>query len=395
MKGSTAVVGIGESQYYKGGRSPHSALQLAVTAIRAAVDDAGLSLRDVDGFVSFHEERRFAYLASLLGCANLRFSAQVSSGGGNISAAALLLADAAVHSGQADVVVAYRSLCQSGATRYGRPVLAAAAAGEDAFLTPFGSAAPVVKNALLTKKFMHDHGVSNDAVCEVAMASYAHAQHNPRAVMHGRPLSRDDYYASRLIADPFRLFDCCQESDGAAAVVVTRADRARDLRRVPVYLRAGAVGMQQYGGLWAFNDASFPAGRYRDVGRLLWEGAGVRPDDVPVAQFYENFTGTTLMAISDMGLCEPEELNDYVAEGNLRWPDGRIPMNTSGGNLAEAYIQGFQLLNEGVRQIRGDATCQVPGAELSLVVAGPGTPPGSAVLFSAHGDQRVARSAGV
>jgi acetyl-CoA acetyltransferase len=108
----------------------------------------------------------------------------------------------------------------------------------------------------------------------------------------------------------------------------------------------------------------------------------VKPADVNVAQFYENFTGTTLQAIADIGFCEPEGVGEFVSDGNIQWPDGRLPLNTSGGNIAEAYIHGFQLVVEAVRQIRGTSTCQVKDARLSLAVGGPGTPPSSAVLFT-------------
>jgi acetyl-CoA acetyltransferase len=199
--------------------------------------------------------------------------------------------------------------------------------------------------------------------------------------MYGRPLSQEDYHASRLIAEPFHLYDCCQENDGACAVVVTTAERARDSPNPPAYIRAGAVGMQPHGGLWAFNDDAFPRGRFETVGSLLWSTAGVRPEDIDVAQFYENFTGTTLMAIADMGFCQPGEVGDFVGDGALLAPHGRLPFNTSGGNLAEAYIHGFQLVNEAARQVRGDSTSQVDNVELSLCVAGPGTPPSSAVLL--------------
>ena len=163
---------------------------------------------------------------------------------------------------------------------------------------------------------------------------------------------------------------------------MTTAERARDLAKPAAYIRAAAAGMERWGGIAAFNEPNFPNGRYWHIGRQLWDRAGVDPKDVAVAQFYENFTGTTLMAISDIGFAPPDGVEAFVSHGNIQWPDGRLPINTSGGNLAEAYIHGFQAVNEGVRQIRGEATCQVDGAELSLVVSGPGTPPGSTVLFS-------------
>lgn len=376
-------MGVGESVYHRAGRSPHDAFQLASIAIRNAIADAGLEPRDIDGLVSFmHAGADGARLASTLGFGNLRFCAQAWSGGGNLGAQTLLAADAAVCAGHARHVVAFRALDQGRGGRFGQARTTAPAADEHAYFSPFGAAAPVVRNALMAQKFLDKYRVSPDALCEISLACYAHAQHNPRAVMHGRPLTREAYYESRWIAEPFRLYDCCQENDGAAAVVVTSAERARDLRQPPAYILGGAIGIEPHGGLWAFNDDAFPNGRFHTVGEQLWATTGVRPADIPVAQFYENFTGTTLMAIADIGFCEPGEVGDFVAGGALQWPHGRLPLNTSGGNLAEAYIHGFQLMNEGVRQIRGTSTCQVAGAELSLVAAGPGTPPSGAVLFS-------------
>ena len=383
MHSRAAVVGVGESRYFRAGGSDESALQLACTAIRNAIDDAGLTPADIDGLVTFSERAITAtHLASLLGFGNLRYCAQAWSGGGNLGAATVNLADAAVCSGQATNVVAYRAVNQGRQGRFGQARSTSAADNEEAYLAPFGVGAPVIKNALLVKKFMSDFGISQESLAEISLAAYAHAQHNPRAVMYGRALTREAYHASRWIAEPFHLFDCCQENDGAAAVVVTTAERAVDLPQPPAYILAGTSGMERTGGLWAYNDGAFPRGRYRTVGEHIWAEAGVKPTEINVVQFYENFTGTTLIAITDIGFCPPEGLNDFVSNGNLQWPDGGLPLNTSGGNLAEAYIHGFQLINEAVRQIRGQSTCQVDGVELSLSVAGPGTPPSSAVLFA-------------
>ncbi len=230
---------------------------------------------------------------------------------------------------------------------------------------------------------MHDHGISQDTLAEIALTSNAHAQRNPRAVRYGRPLTREEYHESRWIAEPFHLFDCCPENDGAAAIVVTTPERARDLPTKPVGILAAAHGLAAGNGRPAFNERDFPTAHYRLVAEQLWKRAGVAPTDVQVAQFYENFTGPVLMAITEMGFCEPGELNDFVADGNLRWPDGGLPINTSGGNLGEGYIHGFGNVVEAVRQVRGESTCQVEGVELSLSVSGPGFAPGSAVLFGA------------
>ena len=230
MHSRAAVVGVGESRYFRAGGSDESALQLACTAIGNAIDDAGLTPADIDGLVTFSERAITAtHLASLLGFGNLRYCAQAWSGGGNLGAATVNLADAAVCSGQATNVVAYRAVNQGRQGRFGQARSTNAADNEEAYLAPFGVGAPVIKNALLVKKFMSDFGISQESLAEISLAAYAHAQHNPRAVMYGRALTREAYHASRWIAEPFHLFDCCQENDGAAAVVVTTAERAVDL----------------------------------------------------------------------------------------------------------------------------------------------------------------------
>jgi acetyl-CoA acetyltransferase len=379
-----AVIGIGESVYYRQGRSPHSALQLTATAVKNAIADAGLQPKDIDGLVTFMDttHRAHANLASWFGFSNLHFAANPMSGGGNLGAAAVNLADAAVCAGYATNVVVYRGINQGEEGRYGRHRGPRIAEKEQAYNAPFGAAAPVTWNALRTMKFMHTYGITQDQLAEIALADYAHAQRNPRAVMYGRPITREDYHASRWISEPFHLFDCCQENDGACAVVVTSADRAKDAPKPAAYILAGASGMEAKGGLWAYNDSAWPNGRLRTVGTQLWERSGVKPDDIDVAQFYENFSGTTMQAITDIGFCPPDGVGEFMSNGNLRWPSGRLPFNTAGGNIAEAYIHGFQLVPEAVRQIRGSSTCQVPNVQLSLSVGGPGTPPSSAVLFA-------------
>jgi acetyl-CoA acetyltransferase len=228
---------------------------------------------------------------------------------------------------------------------------------------------------------MHDHGISQEALCDISMACYANAQRNPRALRHGQPLTREKYHASRWIVEPFHLYDCCPENDGAAAVVVTTRERATDLKGEPVSVLATAQGIGPDIGLGSFQGGWLPNVFYEKVGRTLWERAGIQPVDVDVLQLYENFTGPALIALCELGFCTPDEVEAFVGSGALEGPDARLPFNTSGGNIGEAYIHGFELINEGVRQIRGDSTCQVDGAELSLVVGGPGYAPGSAVLF--------------
>jgi acetyl-CoA acetyltransferase len=382
MHRQAAVVGVGESTYYRRGESPQTAFQLACEAIGRAVDDAGLALREIDGLVSYLEPLVVPpKLAAALGLDHLDFTAQTWGWGGNGVASAVAIADAAVTAGQARNVVVYRALRQTEKERFGRSGSVPRARGDYAFTTPYGLATAAQLNAMQTRRFMHEHGVGQDALAEIALTSYAHAQHNPRALQRGKPLTREEYHASRWIAEPFHVYDCCQESDGAAAIVLTTHERARDRRKPPVPILATAQGLDRRDGVGAFNERRFPTAHYRRVGELLWQRAGVGPGDIDVAQFYENFTGCVLMAIAELGFCEAGDVEAFVSDGNLRWPDGGLPINTSGGNLAEAYVHGFENVNEAVRQVRGESTCQVDDVELSLSVSAPGYAPGSAVLF--------------
>jgi acetyl-CoA acetyltransferase len=227
------------------------------------------------------------------------------------------------------------------------------------------------------------YGTKSEHFGAIAVASYQHAQRNPRAVMYGRPLTLEAHQQSRMIADPYRLFDCCQESDGACAFVIVSTERAQSLRHAPVLIAGSAMGMGAGDGpdrsarphhLWT--EAGLTG-----VASTVFERAGIGPEDVDVAQFYENFTGQVLMALEDFGFCPRGEGGPFVEDGTLEWPNGRLPTNTSGGNLAEAYIHGLSLVLEGVRQLRGQSTAQVEGAEHCLVVAGPSAPPSSAAIL--------------
>jgi acetyl-CoA acetyltransferase len=393
MRGTAAIVGVGESAYYRAGGARESEFQLACIAIRRAAEDAGLRVEEIDGFVSYANDRNVpTRLATALGVRELRFSALAWDGGGNGVAAALALADAAVTAGYANYVVCYRSLAQGQFGRFGqaRERGRLRAEGHEAFRIPFGVVAPATWYALIAKRFMYEHGISEHALAEIALVSYDNAQRNPRAVRYGRPLTKEQYLSSRWIVEPFRLYDCCQESDGAAAVIVTSAQRARELPKKPAYIWAAAQGMEYRGAAGGavgagYNDPEFPTAHLRVVARQLWARAGIGPQDVQVAQFYENFTGMVVMALCEMGFAAPDEVEDWLLAGNVRWPHGRLPINTSGGNLAEAYIHGFELVNEAVRQVRGESTSQVPDVRYSLVVSGPGALPASAAILSAEG----------
>ena len=386
MHGKAVVVGVGETTYYKHGQSPDTEFQLACSAIQRAADDAGLPISEIDGLISYMDQRNSPLrVAGALGMKELRWSSTPWAGGGNNSAACVMEADAAVTSGYANYVVAFRALAQGQFYRLGSGYgIAAGMAPEGlSWGAPYGLMTPAQECALHTKRWMHDHGVSQEALASIALASYANAQRNPRAVRHGQPLTREAYHASRWIVEPFHLFDCCQENDGAAALIITTPERARDLKGKAVPIVAAAQGLGPDIGANAFQQKWFPGMYYENVGRMIWERGGIKPKDVDVLQLYENFTGPVVMALCEMGYCKPEEVDAFVANGALEGPDARLPFNTSGGNLAEAYIHGLEMTIEAVRQARGDSTCQVKDVNYSLAVGGPGYAPGSAILFGA------------
>lgn len=391
MSAKSAIVGIGESNYYRAGGAPETEFQLAAIAIRNAAVDAGIDVRHIDGFVSYSNDRNVpTRLATALGVDETRFGALAWDAGGNGVATTLQLADAAIGAGHADYIVCYRALAQGEFGRFGQARnTVSKAGGNDAFRHPYGLVVPAHQFAMIAMRYMHEHNISQDALMEISLAAYGHAQHNPRAIRYGRGITEEDYKNSRWIVEPFHLFDCCQENDGSAAVLVTSAERARDMAKKPVYIKATAQGIDYRGAAGGgapgtgYADPDYPTAHYKTVAKNLWENSGIGPQDVQVAQFYENFTGMTLIALVELGIAPPDEIEGWLKEGNGRWPNGKMPINTSGGNLAEAYIHGFQLVNEAARQVRGESGCQVDHVEHSLVVSGPGALPASAAVLSA------------
>lgn len=399
------LVGIGETRYAKwGGITDASEYGLAVEAVLAALADAGIPVDEVDGLASFAEDRNEAtFMAADLGIAELRYASMSWLPGGGGACAAVANAAMAVETGQAEVVVVYRSLCQGQFRRFGRgPGNAPARAGRPArppglrrarslldahvsFTMPFGMFGPPIAYAMVVRRHMHRFGTTAEQMGTVAVTARAHAARNPRAVMGARPMSMDDYLSSRPVSDPFRLFDCCLESDGACAVVVTTRRRAADLRRTPVEVLSSAQGALKGFGYGQYANVSQPDDDYasagaRQVAARLWAGAGIGPADVDVAQVYDHFTGLVLLSLEDFGFCGRGEGGPFAASGALAWPEGALPMNTHGGSLSEAYVHGLNHVVEGVRQLRGDSTCQVPGAETCLVTSAAGVPTSALVL---------------
>jgi acetyl-CoA acetyltransferase len=382
------IVGIAQTEYRRwGGFADRSELALACEAVVGAAADAGLPLDRVDGLCSYAEDRNEpALLQGALGLPALRFASLVWGGHGTGSCAALQHAAGAVRSGAAAYVVVLRALCQGQGARYGRYV-PGMLPGQN-FLAPFGMFSPPAMVAPLVQRYMHEYGIRAEHLGEVALTCRDNASRNPHALLRDRPLTMQSYLASRMIASPLRLYDCCQENDGACALLVTSLERARDLRARPVRILAAAHANNPgwgTGGLASHNMPldEYGAGNGAAVARQVFGAAGLGPRDIDVAQIYDHFTGLVLMTLENFGFCARGEGGAFVETGAIRWPGGALPINTSGGHLAEAYIHGLNLAVEGVRQLRGASSSQVEGAQTCLVTAGLGGPMTSALILGA------------
>ncbi|HYF57809.1 MAG TPA: acetyl-CoA acetyltransferase [Burkholderiaceae bacterium] len=382
------ITGIGQTAYTRwGGTVDRSEFSLACEAILAAIADAGLRPDDIDGIASYSSDRNEpAMLQRALGIEQVRFASMVWGGGGGGACGGLAHAAAAIESGRARHVVVFRALCQGQQFRFGRfhPWTP-----ETAFTAPFGLFSPPQMAALVVQRHMHLYGTTSVQLGRVAIACRANATRNPAAVMRDRPITMEDYLASRMIASPLRLLDCCLESDGAAAIVVSGLASARDARAPVIEILAAAQGSERGWGtglLGGHNQPveSYATGNSTVMARELFARAGVMPDDLDVAQVYDAFTGTVLIALEDYGLCGRGESGPFVEAGHVDWPDGRLPINTSGGNLSEAYIHGFNLTIEAVRQLRGTSTSQVDGARVCLVTGGQAVSPVSGAILGAR-----------
>src|SRR5215831_2488974 len=384
MRGGTAIAGIGATEFSKD--SGRSELRLAVEAITAALADAGLAAADVDGLVTFTMDSNAEIaVARELGLRELRFLDQVGYGGG-AACATVQHAAMAVATGAADVVVCYRALNERSGRRFGRVAAGAAAAPtssgiDNGWHYPTGLSTPAAMVAMAARRYMHVFGATSADFGTVAVADRRHAATNPHAWFFGKPITLADHQASRWIAEPLRLLDCCQESDGAVAIVVTSLERARDLRTDPAVIRAAAQGS----GPGQFTMTSY----YRDemtglpemgvVARQLWRQAGVGPAEIRSAILYDHFTPYVLMQLEELGFCPRGEARHYIAGGAIEI-GGRLPLNPHGGQLGEAYIHGMNGIAEAVRQVRGSSVNQVPGDGPVLVTAGTGVPTSGLIL---------------
>ena len=380
LRGAAAIVGIGHTPYYKRATSPDPEIKLALRAIVAAAEDAGIDPRAIDGFVSYGSERNTGQkLLPALGTRSLNYAALAWTHGGGIPAA-VQIAAGAIASGQAEVVVVYRAMAEGSNQR-----LQVAVTQDDTPAQFLANGIDMVlqRSAQRTQRMIEYDGVPRDTLEAVVKAAYYHAQNNPGAAAYGQPLSDATYAGSRYISEPYHLFDCSRENDGAAAVILVSAERARGLAQKPAYLLGAAMGASRGGGSREDNHEPYTSVGFIDLAKRMWAQAGYGPGDVDVSQVYENFSGMAVASIIDHGFCTSETAGQVIRFENLIAPAGKLPINTSGGNIADGFIHGMGLVLEAVRQIRGSSTNQVPGAKLSLMAGGPGDSVTSTALFGA------------
>jgi acetyl-CoA acetyltransferase len=371
IRNRTAIVGIGNTSF---GTTryplPDSSRSLACQAIMAAIEDAGLSPKEIDGMMKISMDTSDASgIADALGL-NLKFFGRTI-WGGHGACTMVAQAAAAVTAGLAKNVICFRSISQSQDMSFGGTG-AAFANGVPGLLgwqLPIGLFTAPQAAGIGASRHFHLYGTTRAHLANIALACRKHANQNPNAFFYDKKMTREDYFNSPMVSYPICRFDCCLESDGACAVIVSSAEMAKDLKQCPVYIMAATQGGLSYD--------CFPQLLVKQVDKWQDENwhaaqqayrmAGVVPADVDVAQIYDAFSILVLMMLETLGFCRVGEGGPFTENGNLEWPDGGLPLNTSGGALSEAYMHGMNHVIEAVRQLRGISTAQVKDCEIALV----------------------------
>jgi acetyl-CoA acetyltransferase len=379
-----AITGIGATEFSKA--SGRSELRLATEAVDAALRDASIEPSEVQGMVTYSTDTNPDIdIARALGIGELTFQSRIHYGGG-AACATVAQAAMAVAAGVADVVVCYRAFNERSGDRFGagvqdRPPLANGENAQFAFYAPMGLLAPAQWVAMAARRYLHVAGASSEDFGRVAVADRKHAATNPKAWFFGKPITLFDHQASRWIVEPLHLLDCCQETDGGQALVVTSLERARDLPNPPAVVRAAAQGSgdEQHMMTSYFRDDLAGLPEMAVVARQLWDHSGLGPGDMQAAILYDHFTPYVLCQLEELGFCAKGEAKEFVRDGNIELGGG-LPLNTHGGQLGEGYLHGMNGIAEGVRLVRGTSVNQVPGLEHVVVTAGTGVPTSGLVL---------------
>lgn len=384
IRDKTAIVGVGATDYYKRGQSaPRTMTEMVGEAILSALADAGLTIKDVDG-LAYYMGGFYAstdQIAETMGIPEIRYTATLTGGGGG-SSGHIGLAASAIVAGMADVVVCVGAIQQT-TQRYGQIMASQAATPDSSFFSSTGLIGPGHLYSMLARRHMHLYGTKREHFAEIAISQRANALTHPLSMMT-KPMTMDDYFNARMIADPLCLFDFCLENDGAVAFVVTSAERAKDLKQRPVYVSGSAHGgAGQWGraiGSMQMPDDIFSSSGHRSIVERLYHQAGIEVSDIDVALIYDNFTFLVISQLEDYGFCPIGEGGRFVEDGAIRL-NGAIPVNPHGGQLSNSYLVGSTTLREAVEQMRGVAANQIANAEVALVTGGPASLPVSGLIL--------------
>jgi len=377
IQDQVAIVGIGHLPFAKDIGRPIS--DTAIEAIQLALDDAGLQAEDVDGMCMFEmESTHEVTIARGLGVKNLQWWDKTSYGGG-ASCATVMHAAAAIVTGLATTVVCHRARNRGAKTSRPWAQEKVLVTDDKALHVPWGLIRPVDVIGMWAHRHMHEYGTTREHFGNVAIAARKHAHRNPYAMMRGRPLDMETYLNARVIGYPLHLYDCCLETDGALACVVTSIERARDLKQRPALVHAIA----QASGPNPVHLANYNTPHLETTAvpcaKQLWARSELQPKDMNCAQIYDAFTPLVILGLEDYGFCKRGEGGPFTEGGRIEW-GGELPVLTSGGGLSEAYVHGFNLILEGVRQIRGTSTAQVPNCKATLVTGASGVATSAMVL---------------
>ncbi|GAB3627921.1 DitF protein [Pandoraea terrae] len=387
LSGRAAIAGLGATEFSK--NSGRTELRLAMEATLQALNDAGIDPKDVDGFCSYSVDKVPEYeVARLLGAKDVKFFSQIPHGGG-AACGPVMHAAMAVATGVAKTVVVYRAMNERSWYRFGTgsygfgstPLFDNVNYG---WYMPHGFHTPAAWVGMFARRYMHTYGATSEDFGRVSVAVRDFAATNPAAFFYGKPITLEEHQKSRWICEPLRLLDCCQESDGAVAMVITSSERARDLKQKPVIIKGAAQGISE----GQQSMTSF----YRDditglpemglVATQLWGQSGLSPADIQTAVIYDHFTPFVLPQLEAFGFVARGEAKDFIRAGHHA-RGGKLPINTHGGQLGEAYIHGMNGIAEAVRQVRGSAVNQVADVHNVLVTAGTGVPTSGLILGDA------------
>ncbi|TAM15567.1 MAG: lipid-transfer protein [Rhodanobacter sp.] len=387
ISGRAAIVGLGATEFSK--NSGRTEIRLAMEATLAALADAGIAPDEVDGFCSYTVDKVPEYeIARLLGAKDVKFFSQIPHGGG-AACAPVMHAAMAVATGVAKTVVVYRAMNERSWYRFGSGNYGFASTPtfenvNYGWYMPHGLHTPAAWVGMFARRYMHAYGATSEDFGRVAVAARDFAATNPAAFFHGKPITLEDHQRSRWICEPLHLLDCCQESDGAVAMVITSSERARDLKQKPVVIKGAAQGIS--------SGQQIMTSFYRDditglpemglVARQLWQQSGLTPEDIQTAVIYDHFTPFVLSQLEEFGFAKRGEAKDFIrADRHAR--GAALPINTHGGQLGEAYIHGMNGIAEGVRQVRGSSVNQVADVHNVVVTAGTGVPTSGLILGDA------------